>query len=167
MIDEQGFRPNVGIILANDEKQLFWAERIRQKNAWQFPQGGMKFGETPEQAMYRELREEIGLLPTQVRVLGNTHDWLYYRLPKAMVRHDQDPPCIGQKQIWFLLQLLVQDHHFRLDMTATPEFYRWRWVDYWHPLTEVVSFKRSVYKRALNELAPILENSIQQKQSMP
>ena len=118
-------------------------------------------------ALYRELWEEIGLLANQVVILGTTSGWLRYKLPKWLMRTKEKPVCIGQKQVWFLLRLASAEHHVRLDLADKPEFDGWRWVDYWHPLTEVVSFKRSVYKRALNELAPILENSIQQKQSMP
>ena len=62
MIDEHGYRPNVGIIICNAMGQVLWARRIGQ-NAWQFPQGGIKRGESPEKALYRELQEEVGLLP--------------------------------------------------------------------------------------------------------
>ena len=59
MLDKEGYRPNVGIILANSRNEVFWGKRVNQ-HAWQFPQGGIKHGETPVQAMYRELEEEIG-----------------------------------------------------------------------------------------------------------
>ena len=62
MLDREGFRPNVGIILLNQRNQVFWGKRIRS-HSWQFPQGGIDRGETPEQAMYRELHEEVGLMP--------------------------------------------------------------------------------------------------------
>src|ERR1700712_5197783 len=62
MLDREGFRPNVGIVLLNQRNQVFWGKRIRT-HSWQFPQGGIKYGETPEQAMYRELQEEVGLVP--------------------------------------------------------------------------------------------------------
>ncbi len=65
MVDRDGYRPNVGIIITNTQNQVFWGKRIRQ-DSWQFPQGGIQHGETPEQAMYRELQEEVGLLPGHV-----------------------------------------------------------------------------------------------------
>ena len=69
MLDREGFRPNVGIILLNQRNQVFWGKRIRT-HSWQFPQGGIKHGETPEQAMYRELHEEVGLMPEHVRIVA-------------------------------------------------------------------------------------------------
>jgi putative (di)nucleoside polyphosphate hydrolase len=155
VIDPDGFRPNVGIILSNPEGQLLWARRIGQ-NAWQFPQGGMRSDETPSEAMYRELAEEVGLYPEHVEVMGATRGWLRYRLPRQFIRRKSRPVCIGQKQVWFMLRMLCADQDVCLDQTENPEFDRWRWVDYWHPLNEVVAFKRNVYKKALRELAPLL-----------
>lgn len=155
MIDSDGYRPNVGIILTNRGGQLLWARRIRQ-NAWQFPQGGIRARETPEQAMFRELEEEIGLESQHVDILGATRGWLRYRLPERFIRRHQEPVCIGQKQVWFMLKLVGEERFVRLDLSDKPEFDNWRWVDYWHPLSEVVPFKRTVYKKALNELAPLL-----------
>lgn len=155
VIDSDGYRLNVGIILTNREGKLLWARRIRQ-DAWQFPQGGIRSRETPEQAMYRELAEEIGLQPHHVNLLGATRGWLRYRLPERYIRRQQKPVCIGQKQMWYMLRLIGEERDVRLDLSDKPEFDHWRWVDYWQPLEEVVSFKRSVYKKALNELAPLV-----------
>jgi putative (di)nucleoside polyphosphate hydrolase len=141
--------------LTNRKGRLLWARRIRQ-DAWQFPQGGIRAQETPEQAMYRELREEIGLQSHHVDVLGSTRGWLRYRLPERYIRRHQQPVCVGQKQVWFMLRLIGDERFVRLDLSDKPEFDNWRWVDYWHPLREVVPFKRTVYKKALNELAPLL-----------
>ncbi len=155
MIDKDGFRYNVGIILANDKGKLFWGRRIGQ-DAWQFPQGGMRRDETHEQAMYRELEEEIGLQPEHVEVLGVTKDWLRYRLPQRLIRHDSKPTCVGQRQIWYLLRLVGSENDLRLDFSEKPEFDGWRWVQYWYPVTRVVPFKRKVYKKALSLLKPHL-----------
>ena len=151
MIDSEGFRPNIGIILTNDDRRVFWGKRVGQ-DAWQFPQGGMLGDEVPEQTLFRELREEIGLQETDVTILGRTRHWLRYRIPKRMIR-DTQPVCIGQKQLWFLLRLESTDSAVRLDLTQKPEFDDWAWVNYWYPLRQVVSFKREVYRRALCELA--------------
>lgn len=153
MIDSEGFRPNVGIIVANDAGQLLWARRVGGRDAWQFPQGGINRGESPEQALYRELEEEIGLRREAVEVLGETRGWLRYRLPRRFIRKGQNPVCIGQKQKWFLLRMLAEDDSVRFDLNDKPEFDHWRWVSYWYPLNQVISFKREVYRRALKELA--------------
>ncbi|ASP37754.1 RNA pyrophosphohydrolase [Bacterioplanes sanyensis] len=153
MIDDQGYRPNVGIIICNDAGQVLWARRVGQ-DAWQFPQGGIKQGESPEKALYRELAEEVGLQPKDVKILGCTRGWLRYRLPRRMIRQDSKPVCVGQKQKWYLLRLLSSDDEVNVATTNKPEFDGWEWVSYWYPLGQVVSFKRDVYRSALTELAP-------------
>jgi putative (di)nucleoside polyphosphate hydrolase len=153
VIDPDGYRPNVGIVIMNTEGRVFWARRVH-RDGWQFPQGGMNSDETPLEAMYRELREETGLLPDHVDVLDATPGWLRYRLPHRAVRRNDRLVCIGQKQVWFLLRLTGSEGHVRLDLTAKPEFDHWRWVDFWYPLENVVTFKRGVYSRALRHLAP-------------
>ena len=151
MIDEEGYRANVGIIIKNDLGRLFWARRIGM-DAWQFPQGGIKQNESIEHAMYRELEEEVGLTPEDVSVIGCTENWLRYKLPKRFIRHNTKPICIGQKQIWYLLQLNAKESCFRFDQSEIPEFDRWRWVEYWYPVNHVVAFKRPVYQKALQQL---------------
>lgn len=150
-IDADGFRANVGIILTNEAGKLLLAGRIGRKG-WQFPQGGVLVGEAPEDAMFRELREEIGLARGDVELLGSTDDWLRYRLPDKFVRRNRLPLCIGQKQRWFMLKLLASTDDFRFDLGDQPEFDRVRWVDFWRPVHEVIYFKRRVYARALQEL---------------
>jgi len=162
MLDRDGYRPNVGIILANQRDEVFWGKRVNQ-HAWQFPQGGIKHGETPVQAMYRELEEEIGLSRTHVKVLGRTREWLRYEVPEKWMRHAKDEGAEaatpasrgayrGQKQIWFLLRMTGRDCDVSLRASGHPEFDAWRWHDYWVPLEAVVEFKREVYRQALLEL---------------
>jgi len=155
LIDADGFRHNVGIILMNSERRVFWGRR-RGMDAWQFPQGGIRREETPQMAMFRELREEVGLSPQDVEIVASTRDWLFYRLPGHLVRRRSKPLCIGQKQIWYVLRLTGDESRVRLDTAEKPEFDAWRWVYYWRPLREVVGFKRSVYRMALRELAPVV-----------
>lgn len=155
MLDRDGFRPNVGIILLNQKNQVFWGKRIRT-HSWQFPQGGIDRGENPEQAMFRELQEEVGLLPEHVRIVARTRDWLRYEVPDRYIRRDARGHYKGQKQIWFLLQLVGHDWDLNLRATNHPEFDAWRWNDYWVPLDVVVEFKRGVYELALTELSRYL-----------
>ena len=153
MIDSDGFRANVGIVVANDLGQVLWARRVGGRDAWQFPQGGINRGESPEEALYRELHEEVGLLPEAVELLGCTRGWLRYRLPKRYLKHNDSPHFVGQKQKWFLLRLLEPDTAVQLHLNDKPEFDHWQWVSYWYPLNQVISFKREVYRRAMKELA--------------
>lgn len=152
VIDEDGFRANVGIIVANDQGQVLWARRAGQ-DAWQFPQGGINPDESVEEALYRELKEETGLDPDHVEIMGSTRGWLRYRLPKRMLRQNSSP-FIGQKQRWYLLKMLAGDEAISFAHSDTPEFDRWCWVSYWYPLGQVVSFKQNVYRKAMKELAP-------------
>lgn len=155
MIDRDGYRANVGIILCNVKNEVFWGKRIRQ-HSWQFPQGGIKHGETPEQAMYRELMEEVGLAPEHVKILGRTREWLRYEVPANWVRREWSSNYKGQKQIWYLLRLTGRDCDVCLRSSNHPEFDAWRWNSYWVPLNSVIEFKRDVYRQALQELSRFL-----------
>ncbi|MBI5919671.1 MAG: RNA pyrophosphohydrolase [Nitrosomonadales bacterium] len=155
MIDRDGYRPNVGIILTNSKNQVFWGKRVRQ-DSWQFPQGGIQHGETPEQAMYRELHEEVGLLPNHIKILGRTRDWMRYDVPQHWVKREWRGSYKGQKQIWFLLRLVGRDCDVCLRASEHPEFDAWRWIDYWVEMESVIEFKRDVYNMALNELVRYL-----------
>ncbi|EMI5491449.1 RNA pyrophosphohydrolase [Providencia stuartii] len=162
MIDDDGYRPNVGIVICNRQGQVLWARRYGQ-HSWQFPQGGINPGESPEQAMYRELYEEVGLQRKDVRLLASTRNWLRYKLPKRLVRWDTKPVCIGQKQRWFLLQLQCNEADINVQRSKSPEFDGWRWVSYWYPVRQVVSFKREVYRRVMKEFAPVVMPLQEQK----
>src|SRR5437868_6416395 len=164
MLDRDGYRPNVGIILANPRNEVFWGKRVHQ-HAWQFPQGGIKHGETPVQAMYRELEEEIGLQSDHVKILGRTRDWLRYEVPEKWLRRWKDGESDagarggyrGQKQIWFLLRMKGRDCDVKLRASGHPEFDAWRWHDYWVPVETVIDFKREVYRLGLEQLVGHLE----------
>ncbi|MBC9129749.1 RNA pyrophosphohydrolase [Frischella sp. Ac48] len=166
MIDHDGYRPNVGIIICNRQGQVLWARRFGQ-NSWQFPQGGINNNETPEQAMFRELNEEVGLLPKDVKILSVTNGWLRYKLPKRMIRWENEPICIGQKQKWFLLELVSDVSAINLAATQMPEFDDWCWVSYWYPVRQVISFKRDVYRKAMKEFSSSVFSIQSEKKEMP
>ena len=151
VIDSDGFRANVGIVLMRAAGEVFLGRRTGGRG-WQFPQGGVLRGEKLEESLFRELNEEVGLGQDDVAIIGQTRRWLRYRLPVRYQRRESRPLCVGQKQHWFLLRLRRPDPDFRFDLTSEPEFDRWRWVDYWQPIREVIYFKRAVYTRALHEL---------------
>lgn len=155
VIDADGFRANVGIVICNRMGQVFWARRYGQ-HSWQFPQGGIDDGETPEEAMFRELYEEVGLKSKDVEILASTRNWVRYKLPKRLIRQGSNPICIGQKQKWFLLQLRCDDADVDVLQSGHPEFDDWRWVSYWYPVRNVVSFKRDVYRRVMKEFSSVV-----------
>lgn len=148
------WRPNVGMIVANAHNQVLWAKRA-DKDAWQFPQGGINPGEAPEQAMYRELNEELGLEPGDVEVLAISQDWQRYNFSSPM-ESDDGQLYHGQEQKWFLLRLLAEDEAIKLEQCAKPEFDTWKWVDYWLPQNEIVEFKKDVYVAVMREFSAML-----------
>ena len=168
MLDREGYRPNVGIVLLNSRNEVFWGKRVGQ-HSWQFPQGGIQHGESPEQAMYRELHEEVGLLPEHVQIIGRTRDWLRYDVPEEYLRRQNASRVHraayrGQKQIWFLLRLVGLDSDIQLRASEHPEFDAWRWVPFWIQLDAVIGFKREVYQLALSELARYLSRGVRMHQ---
>lgn len=168
VFDAQGYRYNVGIIIINALGQVFWGKRAGQ-DSWQFPQGGLSAGESSEQAMLRELFEETGLLREQVEIIGETEQWLRYRLPVRYRRRRKSGvlQCIGQKQKWFLVKLTGSDADVNLHASGTPEFDDWRWIDFWRPSKEVVHFKRRVYRQALEELSVMVPELVSKPPAMP
>lgn len=158
MIDTQGYRANVGMVIVNDKHQVLLTKRLGH-NAWQLPQGGIDKNETETQAMLRELNEEIGLLSTHVKIIAKTPKWLRYDLPNQHIKRTKTPVCIGQKQVWFLLQLISDESHIKLDRHFEIEFDDWAWVDYWQPIEAVIDFKKNIYEDMLKALAPIAFNN--------
>lgn len=129
MIDDDGYRPNVGIVICNRQGEVLWARRYGQ-HSWQFPQGGINPGETPEQAMYRELLKVD--LTKRMSVFWLQPVTGYVTITKRLVRWVTKPVCIGQKQRWFLLQLMCNEADINMQRSSTPEFDGWRWVSYWY-----------------------------------
>ncbi len=157
-IDADGYRANVGIVIANSAGQLLWARRVGQ-GGWQFPQGGIRPQEAPLAAMYRELHEEVGLMPADVSLLATSRDWCRYTLPERYQRKHSKPLCIGQKQRWFMLRLESGDDSIRFDRNEEPEFDHWEWVDFSVPTKNVIFFKRDVYEQVLREFRACLETT--------
>tara|TARA_B100001287_G_C22644700_1_gene512056 strand:- start:844 stop:1308 length:465 start_codon:yes stop_codon:yes gene_type:complete len=150
MIDENGFRLNVGIILTNYNQRVFFGKRIN-KNVWQFPQGGLKNNESHVNGMFRELKEEIGLTRDDVIIIGKTTKWLSYEIPKSYLKGTSNYK--GQKQIWFLLKFIKEDIAIDLNTTTKPEFDQWTWIKYEDAIKKTAKFKSFVYKKAYSELS--------------
>lgn len=156
MLDRDGYRANIGIILLNQQNRVFWGRR-KGEDSWQFPQGGLLDDEEIEVGMLRELYEEIGLNSTQIKIIAHTKNWLYYDVPENYNRNRAYYK--GQKQIWFLLKLLGSDCQINLRKHHVQEFDAWRWLEYDQAQDLVIDFKRQVYTKALAELAIYLNST--------
>ena len=154
VLDKNGFRSNIAMIVSNGSGKVLLAKRIGQ-NSWQFPQGGIDGDEAPKDALFRELKEEIGLDQKDVKILKQSSQWFKYKIPPNLQRKRSKPVCIGQKQKWFYLKLVSDESNIKLDLTSNPEFDEWEWVNYWYPISAVISFKKKVYQQALREFAKL------------
>ncbi|MBS1269099.1 MAG: RNA pyrophosphohydrolase [Gammaproteobacteria bacterium] len=155
---DDGYRPNIGMILMNCFGKVLWARRA-SRDGWQFPQGGIERNESFEDALLRELYEEVGLGVHQVNMLAHTLRWMHYDLPGSYLKRARrrgDSKFRGQKQIWCLLVLLGDDSQVCLSASKKPEFDKWIWTDWWTAVQQIVDFKRPVYESVWSELNPFL-----------
>jgi mutator protein MutT len=150
------YRPGVGIMLLNDRGEVFIGRRADVPHeAWQMPQGGIDAGETPRQAVLRELKEEIGT--NNADIIAESRGWLYYDLPQELARTAWGERWKGQRQKWFVMLFKGADRDIDL-ASEHPEFNAWRWV----PLEELselaASFKRQLYLKVVGEFATIFRD---------
>ena len=154
-MENKTYRQSVGFMIINNKKRVLLGKRCWPKDSpyrFQMPQGGIEEGETPEQALWREMNEEIGLLPEHVTILSETKDWLTYELPQKM-RTSID----GNKQKWFLLYFKGKEEDFVLTNEKRPEFCGLRWVAPKKIPYLVIPFKKQVYQHVLKEFLPVIE----------
>lgn len=145
------YRPCAGVMLVNRDGGIFAGQRIDwPEPAWQMPQGGVDEGEDPRDAALRELEEETGVTRDLVRVEAETEGWIPYDLPLDIVSKRWGGRYRGQEQKWFLLRFLGSDDQVKIE-TVHPEFSCWKWVEPKELLANIVSFKRDVYARVLDE----------------
>ena len=142
--------PGDAELLAAQERENAALEAERQRRAREAAR------EAAEAVLRQASAGEVDL----VELVGSTPGWLRYRLPRRYQRHNSKPLCIGQKQVWFLLRFLGDDSAFRLDHCRQPEFSSYRWVDFWYPVDNVITFKRRVYRKALSLLEPMAESHL-------
>lgn len=146
----KGYRPNVGIIIANTKGKLLYCKR-RRSNNWQFPQGGIDRNETPEQAAFRELFEEVGIKKHNVKIIAESQHWYQYDLPKKFQLNKLLWNNFrGQSQKWFIFKLIA-DAEISFDNDPHPEFDSFKWVNFWDPIDEIIEFKKDIYQKVLTE----------------
>ena len=153
----KNYRKGVGMVIVNRKGQFFLGKRIGA-DAWQFPQGGIDEGETPEVALYRELYEETGLKKEKVEIIDISKKWLVYHIPHVFQRSNKKYD--GAMQKWFLLRFIGEDgDDINLNATEHAEFDSWKWSDRKTAIKSVIKFKRKVYESILQEFSNILEKS--------
>jgi putative (di)nucleoside polyphosphate hydrolase len=145
-----GYRPAVGIMLLNRRGEVFVARRIDmpKASAWQMPQGGIDAGETPRQAAFRELKEEIGT--GKAEIVAESRGWLQYDLPVELAGRVWGGRYRGQQQKWFVMRFTGSDSDVNLT-TEHPEFDAWQWVAPLRLPELIVPFKRQLYIDILAE----------------
>ncbi len=151
----QGYRKNVAMVVLNKNNQVLLCRRKGTEN-WQFPQGGIDENELCEDAMYRELYEEVGLKSSEVEILGKTREEIKYDIPITIRSRVLGGKYKGQLQTWFLLKLKGEDCSIDLSKDVSPEFDKFDWVSFWFPLTKIIHFKKEAYRSALKELRELL-----------
>lgn len=135
------YAPNVAAILRNRDGEILLGERVNVAGAWQFPQGGIDAGETPEEALQRELREEIGIGSNDFRVLTRKGPYHYLFGEGRMKKGFH-----GKEQLYFLCEFLGNDSSIDI-ATEHPEFRAWRWVAPKHfEIDWLPAMKREVYR---------------------
>ena len=144
----KNYRPNVAAIVLSakypEKCEIFIASRTDVENAWQFPQGGIDEGETAQEALFRELEEEIGT--RDVQLIAEYPEWVSYDFPAAIAKKMQ--PFDGQIQKYYLVKLNsgakidINTHH-------TPEFSEYKFVLTKDIYDYITFFKRTVYKQVL------------------
>ena len=156
-IDKLPYRPNVGIMVVNKDGHIFVAKRIdHYSDAWQMPQGGIEPDEDLQTAALRELHEETGISDNKVDQVAEIEEWITYDLPTNLIPQLWNGKYRGQKQKWFLMKFLGDDADIDIE-TQHPEFSSWKWIAPEELPQTIVSFKRDVYVRVLDEFQSFIE----------
>lgn len=151
------YRNSVGICLLNREGLVFLAERRDTPGAWQMPQGGIQVGEDPDTAVFRELKEETGIVTA--RLLDKMPERLRYDFPDYLQENLGVFNCKyrGQEQLWYALLFLGSEKEIDIsahDEGEEPEFKAWRWESLARAQELIVAFKRPVYEKVAKRFAP-------------
>ena len=147
-MSKKNYRPNVAAVILSSkypfEAKIFLANRNDYKHdIWQFPQGGIDKGETPKEALFRELKEEIGT--NEVEIIAEYPKWLSYDFPPKT--SGKMYPYDGQTQKYFLVKL---KNGAKINIeTKEPEFKEYMFVDSRNVLGQVGNMKKNIYKEVL------------------
>ena len=152
---KQQYRKCVGMMILNNKNEILVGRRLDHPSGfWQMPQGGIDLNESPEEAVWREMMEEIGT--NKANLIHISKHWLNYDIPKdTLEKLPWGETYIGQTQKWFVFRFTGQDRDININ-TDNPEFSEWKWSKYESLVDNIVPFKKEIYKKIINEFKNIL-----------
>ena len=150
MISSLPYRLGVGLVIINNQSEIFTGRRLDSTKAWQMPQGGIDDNEIPLEAAYREMGEETGIQKRKVALLKQSKLWYRYDLPKEIQGKFWGGKFRGQTQKWFLFKFVGINSDINIE-TKEPEFADWRWSKKSDMLESIVPFKKSLYQAVLKD----------------
>ena len=150
MINLLPYRLGVGLVIINDQLEIFTGRRLDNTKAWQMPQGGIDNNEIPLEAAYREMYEETGIKKSKVTLLKQTKTWYRYDLPQEIQNKFWEGKFRGQSQKWFLFKFIGTEFDINIE-TKYQEFSDWKWSKKTEMLDSIVPFKRSLYQSVLKD----------------
>ena len=148
------YRRCVGMMILNNIKEILVGRRLDHPSGfWQMPQGGIDENENPEEAVWREMMEEIGT--NKAKLLKVSSQWINYDIPSETLKTlPWGHKYIGQTQKWFAFQFTGEENDINVG-TVNPEFSEWKWTKINLIVDEIVPFKRDVYSTILKEFKDI------------
>lgn len=150
------YRSGVGIMIIDQQKRIFVGKRIdNHSDAWQMPQGGLDAGETEDEALLREMKEETGISSHEVKILSQSSKHYYYNLPYKLQKKFWGGKYLGQKQRWYLIEFCGDEKNIDV-ATEDPEFSEWKWISKENLLGAIVAFKRDLYEEVMKEFESFL-----------
>ncbi len=148
------YRKCVGMMILNSYNEILVGKRLDHPSGhWQMPQGGIDENENPEEAVWREMMEEIGT--NKAQMIKKSNQWIKYKIPQQTL--DKLPwgnIYIGQTQKWFAFRFTGNEKEINV-VTDNPEFSEWKWSQHNLLVENIVPFKKETYKKILNEFSDL------------
>ena len=148
------YRKCVGMMIINPKREILVGRRMDHPSGfWQMPQGGIDDNENPEEAVWREMMEEVGT--NNAKIIKISNQWINYEIPSETLKTlPWGKKYIGQSQKWFAFDFLGKDDEINVS-TDKPEFDSWKWAKMESMIDNIVPFKRKVYQIILEEFKNI------------
>ena len=145
------------MMILNDKNEILVGRRLDYPSGfWQMPQGGIDDNENPEEAVWREMMEEVGT--NNAELIKMSSQWINYNIPQdTLDRLPWGKRYVGQTQKWFVFRFTGQESDINVG-TENPEFSEWKWAKFNSLVDNIVPFKRDVYKKILEEFKDIFSS---------